>query len=73
MESETSAAIITSLKQHKYTHYYEVRSLRDAITAALEHTPPGKVCTLSPAAPSYDSFKSFEEKGDLFKKIVNAL
>jgi UDP-N-acetylmuramoylalanine--D-glutamate ligase len=73
LESETSTAIVASLKKQKYTHYVEVRSLRDAVTAALEHTPAGKICTLSPAAPSYDSFKSFEEKGDYFKKIINAL
>lgn len=34
------------------------------------HTQPGKICLLSPAAASYDSFKNFEERGDTFKKLV---
>nr|NQU89193.1 UDP-N-acetylmuramoyl-L-alanine--D-glutamate ligase [Bacteroidota bacterium] len=36
-------------------------------------TNPGKVCLLSPAAASYDRFKNFEHRGDLFKEIVNSL
>jgi len=33
-------------------------------------TSPGKICLLSPAAASYDSFKNFEERGDTFIKLV---
>ena len=33
-------------------------------------TTPGKICLLSPAAASYDSFKNFEERGDTFCKLV---
>ena len=33
-------------------------------------TAPGKICLLSPAAASYDSFKNFEERGDTFIKLV---
>ena len=33
-------------------------------------TAPGKICLLSPAAASYDSFKNFEERGDTFCKLV---
>lgn len=33
-------------------------------------TPPGKVCLLSPAAASYDAFKNFEERGHIFKYLV---
>ncbi len=35
-----------------------------------EVTSPGKICLLSPAAASYDSFKNFEERGDTFIKLV---
>ena len=34
------------------------------------HTQPGKICLLSPAAASYDSFKNFEERGNTFKELV---
>ena len=33
-------------------------------------TTPGKICLLSPAAASYDSFKNFEERGNTFCKLV---
>lgn len=34
-------------------------------------TSKGKICLLSPAAASYDSFKNFEERGRHFKKLVS--
>ena len=44
------------------------KSLRDAVNIAKEHTQKGKICLLSPAAASYDEFKSFEERGNRFKE-----
>ena len=34
------------------------------------HTQKGKICLLSPAASSYDSFKNFEERGRVFKGLI---
>ena len=42
----------------------------DLVDAAFQLTAPGRVCLLSPAAPSYDAFKNFEERGNIFKKLV---
>ena len=36
------------------------------------HTRPGKICLLSPAAASYDSFKNFEERGHTFINLVRS-
>lgn len=33
----------------------------------------GSACLLSPAAPSYDAFKNFEERGEVFKKMAENL
>lgn len=33
-------------------------------------TRPGYACVLSPAAASYDRFKNFEERGEVFKRLV---
>ncbi len=33
----------------------------------------GDVVLLSPASTSFDMFRNFEERGNLFKKIVNEL
>ncbi|MBO4281847.1 MAG: UDP-N-acetylmuramoyl-L-alanine--D-glutamate ligase [Bacteroidales bacterium] len=46
------------------------KTYEEMVAAAFRLTAPGKVCLLSPAAPSYDAFKNFEERGDVFKKLV---
>ena len=38
---------------------------------ALKYTAPGRVCLLSPAAASYDEFRSFEERGMRFAELVS--
>lgn len=38
-----------------------------------KYTKPGSICLLSPAASSYDMFKNFEHRGDMFKEIVKGL
>jgi UDP-N-acetylmuramoylalanine--D-glutamate ligase len=37
------------------------------------NTRPGFICLLSPAAASYDMFRNFEERGEVFKKIAENL
>lgn len=45
-------------------------TLEQAVEIAERETEPGRACVLSPAAASYDSFKNFEERGDMFKKYL---
>lgn len=45
-------------------------SFDEAVRMAVEITPPGRACLLSPAAASYDAFKDFEERGQRFKDLV---
>jgi len=33
----------------------------------------GNICLLSPAASSYDAFKSYKQKGDAFRQIVKSM
>lgn len=42
----------------------------DFLPLALKYTRPGSVCLLSPAAASYDEFRSFEERGMRFADLV---
>ncbi len=44
-----------------------------AVEAAREMALPGEVVVLSPAGTSYDKFRHFEERGNLFKELVNQL
>ena len=37
----------------------------------FEHTAPGRICLLSPAAASYDAFTNFEHRGNTFKELVS--
>jgi len=46
--------------------------LAEAVELARRLAPPGGVILLSPAAPSYDRFRNFEERGDRFRELLAA-
>ena len=50
-----------------------VNKLEDAVETAKKVTAKGKSCIMSPAAASYNEFKNFEERGDVFKGLVKGL
>jgi UDP-N-acetylmuramoylalanine--D-glutamate ligase len=47
--------------------------LEHAVAAAARDAGPGDVVLLSPACASYDQFRNFEERGDAFRALVDAL
>lgn len=49
---------------------YMCNNLVEATNKAKEITKSGQACVLSPAAASYDHFKNFEERGDLYKHTL---
>jgi UDP-N-acetylmuramoylalanine--D-glutamate ligase len=51
----------------------EVGSLERAVEAAAADAKPGEVVLLSPACASFDAFKDFEQRGDRFRELVEAL
>jgi UDP-N-acetylmuramoyl-L-alanine---L-glutamate ligase len=49
-------------------HWFD--NLSNAIETIRRTAQPDDVCLLSPAAASYDQYKNFEQRGDLFREIV---
>lgn len=47
-----------------------VESLEEAVKRAKYVTAKNMICLLSPAAPSYEYYKNFEEKGFAFQKLL---
>ena len=52
---------------------YHVSSMEEAVQKAREISENGDVVTLSPACASWGMFQSYEERGRLFKKLVNQI
>ncbi len=53
-----------------YPRFQIVQSVHEAIEKALRLRP--KICLFSPAAPSFDRFKDYEERGQYFKHVVRS-
>jgi UDP-N-acetylmuramoylalanine--D-glutamate ligase len=51
----------------------DVGTLERAVEAAAAEAKAGEVVLLSPACASFDAFKNFEERGDRFRELVEAL
>lgn len=62
-----------ALEQVAFENYIFVDSLEEAVLAAKNEAEKGDIVLLSPACASWDMFKSYEERGDLFKSLVNQL
>jgi len=50
----------------------EASDLEDAVARARDVAHQGDVIILSPAAPSYDNYRDFEQRGDRFRALVAA-
>lgn len=60
-------------KQNKTLDIYMCNSLTDTVATAKKHAKPGQIVLFSPASASFDMFKNFAERGEMFKDLVNKL
>lgn len=67
---ETKYNIEKAANECGFNSIYIVNNLEEAVSMAQEHSEKGDSVLLSPACASWDMFGSFEERGDLFKKLV---
>lgn len=52
---------------------FQAKDLKDSIQKAMLETTPGDVILFSPSSSSFDMFKSFEHRGDVFIQTVKEL
>lgn len=69
----TKDKIAKAADKHEYKNYVFAKSLEEAVKKSAEFAKDGDVVLLSPACASWDMFKSYEERGRLFKEYVNSL
>lgn len=55
-----------------FTHQTSVETMQDAFKEAVLHAKPSDVVLLCPACSSFDQFKNFESRGEIFKELVHA-
>ena len=69
----TAKKIATVFDSVGYTEYVITDDFEKAISLAKEKAISGDNIVLTPASASFDLFKNFAERGNVFKKIVNSL
>ena len=52
---------------------FVIEDFTETVKAAAAAARPGDTVLMSPASTSFDRFKNFEERGDLFRRIVEEL
>ena len=75
---QTSDKIFNAVKQeledeHKELDIYVCDTLEQTVLLAKKIAKPGQIVLFSPASASFDMFKNFADRGNKFKKLVNAL
>ncbi|MBO2516887.1 MAG: UDP-N-acetylmuramoyl-L-alanine--D-glutamate ligase [Clostridiales bacterium] len=70
---DTADQIERELRAEGYTAITRTGTMEDAILKCRDSAGDGWNVLLSPACASFDMFKDYEERGRVFKQIVNAL
>lgn len=61
----------TGRRMDKLVQTHAAKDMQQAVTFAKKQTPKGGIVLLSPAAPSYNMYQNFEQRGIDFKRCVS--
>ena len=69
----TAPKIAAAADKAGFCDYIMANGFKDAVIKAYKEAREGWNVLLSPACASWDMFKSYEQRGDIFKEIVRNL
>lgn len=69
----TAEKIAQTAKKHGMNQYCLAKSFEEAMEVAIQKAKEGDAILLSPACASWGMFPNYEERGKLFKSIVNQI
>lgn len=78
VKEKVKAIVCLGVDNHKIMEFFtpivknieETHNIADAVQVAAKYTEGGDVVLLAPACASFDLFKSYEDRGEQFKKEV---
>ena len=72
-EKIEKAVLKAKKRSNKDLNIYKCKSLNQAVQTANEIAIKGDIVLFSPASASFDMFKNFAERGEIFKKYVKEI
>ena len=70
---QTKEKIAATARKLGFEQIFLTDTMEEAVEMCVKLAEPGDAVLLSPACASWGMFKNYEERGDKFKEIVNAL
>ena len=68
-----NAKLVKFFSENSNIPFVDTHSLKDAVEACYNAAKEGDTVLLSPCCASFDLFKNYENRGELFKEAVRAL
>jgi UDP-N-acetylmuramoylalanine--D-glutamate ligase len=70
---EVSGVVVRGLEKKNYTNFYSAKDMGEGVRKAYSVSSRGDIILLSPGFASFDMFRDFEERGNVFKREIGNL